>query len=733
MSDASDTEDKVTTPKTIDAEFEIPPGEASSADSGADSDDNDDDADASDDDDDGGDEKSPAAPRPDPITSVGPATEHVFQAEVQKVLALVIDSLYANKEVFLRELVSNASDALDKARLFGATNEGATPQEGEPKITITADDGARTLTIEDNGVGMTQEEVVQNLGTVARSGTREFFSKHKDALKEGGQSLIGQFGVGFYAAFMVADRVDVATLSMAQGAEAVVWRSAGSGSFSVAKGERKMPGTTIVLHLKDDQKDFLRGWRLKEIIKRYSDFVPFPIEVDGAQANTAKALWTIPKSQVTPEQHAEFFKHLTQNQLGDAPLLTVQISVDAPVQYQALLYVPPKAPFDMFKQERESLRLYAKRVLIVESCDKLTPVWMRFLRGVVDSEDLSLNVSREMLQENATLQKIEQQLVKQVLKALGDLAKEDADKYAIFWKEFGRVLKEGVTLDWKNKDAILDLCRFESMQSKGGDLKSLRAYVTAMPEEQKEIYYVTGIGRRAVEASPHLEAFKKKGWDVLFLTDPIDEWVVQAASEFDKKKLVSVAHGSLDIGTDQEAPKPENEPTLALQAIKNALGDKVKDVRFSKRLVDSASVLVADEGQAGANMERIMKMMDDRAQQAKRILEVNPRHPVVMNIAILAKTELHSDRVKAYGELLYDQALLAEGVVENPAALVARIQDLLVQATHAATTSSAPTAAPQPAAPQPAAPEPAAPQPAAPEPAAPPSAEPAAPPSAEPA
>jgi molecular chaperone HtpG len=673
---SEENDDKATTPETIDAEFEISPGEGGS---GGEAPEGDADADPI---------GAAASPAPDPVRSVGPATEHVFQAEVQKVLALVIDSLYANKEVFLRELVSNASDALDKARLFGATHEGATPQEGEPKITIRTDDGARTLTIEDNGVGMTEEEVVQNLGTIARSGTREFFTKHKDALKEAGQNLIGQFGVGFYAAFMVADRVDVATLSMAKDASPVVWRSSGSGSFSVAKGERTTPGTTIVLHLKEDQKDFLRGWRLKDVIKRYSDFVPFPIEVDGEVANTAKALWTMPKSQVTPEQHAEFYKHLTQNQLGDAPLLTVQLSVDAPVQYQALLYVPPKAPFDLFKQERESLRLYAKRVLIVESCDKLTPVWLRFLRGVVDSEDLSLNVSREMLQENATLQRIEQQLVKQVLKALADLAKDDVEKYGTFWKEFGRVLKEGVTMDWKNKDAILDLCRFESMKTEPGKLVSLKQYIDAMPSEQTEIYYVTGIGRRAVEASPHLEAFKKKGWDVLFLTDPIDEWVVQATNEFDKKKLTSIAHGNLDIGAD-EAPKPEDEPTFALQAIKNALGDKVKDVRFSKRLVDSASVLVADEGQAGANMERIMKMMDERAQQAKRILEVNPKHPVVQNLALLAKTELHSDRVKAYSELLLDQALLAEGVVENPAALVARIQDLLVQATTAAAASSA--------------------------------------------
>jgi molecular chaperone HtpG len=611
----------------------------------------------------------PAAAQPGadahPAAGGDGATELPFQAEVQKVLTLVIDSLYANKEVFLRELVSNASDALDKARLFALTHEGARSQEGEPAITIRTDEDARTLTIEDNGVGMTRDEVVHNLGTIAKSGTLEFLRKHQESSKD--LRLIGQFGVGFYAAFMVASRVDVSTLSMAAGAEPVLWRSSGSGTFTVAKGERTTPGTSITLHLKDEHKDFLRKWRLEEVIKRYSDFVPFPIIIDGEQANKAKALWTLPKSQVTPEQHEEFFQHLTGGTCGKEPLLVVHQSVDAPVQYNALLYVPSKAPFDLFKQERQALRLYAKRVLILESCEKLTPLWLRFLRGVVDSEDLSLNVSREMLQENATLARIEQQIVKQVLKALADLAKDDPEKYRTFWNEFGKVLKEGVTLDWKNKDAILDLCRFESMNGAPGELISLRQYVDAMPEAQKDIYYVTGMGRRAVEASPHLEAFRKKGWNVLFLVDPIDEWVVQAAHEFDKRPLKSVAHGALDL--DEPAPEGE-EPTNALTAIKDALGDKVKDVRFSKRLVDSASVLVAEEGAASANMERLMKMMDDRAGQAKRILEVNPRHPVVKNLAVLATTELHSDRVKAYAQLLLDQALLAEGVVEDPASLV---------------------------------------------------------------
>ena len=635
-------------------------------------------------------EASPVEARPG--DDVG-AVEMPFQAEVQKVLTLVIDSLYANKEVFLRELVSNAADALDKARYFQLTNEDATKQEGEPSIEITADEAKNTLTIEDNGIGMTRDEVIQNLGTVARSGSLEFLKQHGDAAKakDAALNLIGQFGVGFYSAFMVADRVDVTTLSMKAGAKAVVWRSKGSGSFTVADGDRTAPGTRLVLHLKEEHRDFARAWRLKDIITKYSDFVSYPIKVGGEIANQSKALWTLPKSQVTPEQHEQFFKHLTQGTCGDKPLLTVQIAIDAPVQFYALLYVPEKAPFDLFQKERTSLKLYAKRVLIMESCEKLTPLWLRFLRGVVDSEDLSLNVSREMLQESRALSLIEQQIVKQVLRSLKDLAESDKEKYAQFWQLFGKVFKEGVTLDWKNKDAIVELCRFESMNGKEGELVSLKNYVDAMPAAQTDIYYLTGMNRKAIETSPHLEAFRKKGFDVLFLVDPIDEWVAQSLTEYEKKKLKSVMHGDIDLGgepEDKSAEFEEADPTQALSAIREALGDRVREVRFSKRLTDSASCLVSEEGDPSANMERIMKMLDERAQQKKRILEVNPKHPAVKNIEILVKRGDAADKVRAYAEVLYDQAQLAEGVVDEPAKLVKRIEDLLTQATAAATTST---------------------------------------------
>jgi len=625
---------------------------------------------------------SSTSENPAPATAV----ELPFQAEVQQVLALVINSLYANQEVFLRELISNASDALDKARYLSLTSKDITEQIGEPSIHLRLDDDARTLTIEDNGIGMTKDEVIQNLGTIAKSGTVEFLKANAEAMRQDPAKkadLIGQFGVGFYAAFMVASRVDVKTRSMLPGAEAVLWRSAGAGSFTIAPGDREHPGTEIILHLKEDTREYAKAYRAQEIVRKYSDFVHFPIFVNGEQANRSRALWALPKSQVSDEEHAELFHHVTEGMDGEKPLLVIHTSVDAPVQYHALLYVPEKAPFDLFHKDRRGLRLYAKRVLIMEDTDKLTPPWLRFLRGVVDSEDLSLNVSREMLQENRTLMTIQQQIVKQTLKVLKETAESDPEKYARFWGEFGKVLKEGTTLEFRHKEAIAELCRFESMKTEPGKLVSLDQYVAAMPEGQTAIYYVTGPSRRAVEHSPHLEAFKKRGYDVLFMTDPIDEWFVKSVGEHGKKPLTSVVHGDIDLGAEPEAP-PVDDVEAAVKAAKEALGDRVKDVRVSKRLTDSASCLVAAQGDPGANMERILKMVDQAGTERKRILELNPSHPIIHNLATLARKEPGSDRIRAWSELLYDQALLAEGVVEDPAALVRRIQDLLTQVSSAA-------------------------------------------------
>jgi molecular chaperone HtpG len=612
------------------------------------------------------------------------AVELPFQAEVQQVLALVINSLYTHKEVFLRELVSNASDALDKARFFSLTRKDVREQVGEPRISIRLDDDKRTLTVEDNGVGMTRDEVIQNLGTVARSGSLDFVKAYAEAAKskEAGLKIIGQFGVGFYAAFMVASRVDVHTRSMLPGGEPVTWRSGGSGSFTVLPGERENPGTEVVLHLKEDDREYLRTSRVREIIKKYSDFVQFPIHLDDELVNRSSAIWALPKAQVTDDQHTEFFRRITGSDT-QTPLLRVHTSVDAPVQFHALLYVPEKAPLDLFSKERRGLRLYAKRVLIVEDCDRLTPSYLRFLRGVVDSEDVPLNVSREMLQEDKNLLQIQQQLTKSVLRALADLAKNEPERYAKVWAEFGRVLKEGIALDWKHKDEIAALCRFESRRSEPGKLISLEQYVAAMPADQKEIYYIAGPSRRAVEEGPHLEGLTKRGYDVLFFIDPVDEWVAQSLHEFDKRKLKSAVHGDVDLGGETDE-KAKQDVAGVIPLVKAALGAKVKDVRFSRRLTDSASCLVAEEGDPSANMQRIMKMLDASAEESPRVLELNPAHPIIKNLGALGTSDPQSARIKQWSQLLFDQALLAEGIVKDPTDLVKRIQSLFTEATTAA-------------------------------------------------
>ena len=641
--------------------------------------------------------------------STEPNTEpqqFAFKAEVQRVLSLVINSLYTNPEVFLRELVSNASDALDKARFLQLTaGDSVTRTEEEPAITLTLDEENRTLTVEDNGVGMTRDEVIENLGTIARSGTSEFFQKFAELSKSGDKDraleLIGQFGVGFYAVFMVADRVDVETRSIKLGAEAVLWRSSGDGQFTVATGERDKPGTRITLHLKEDAAEFAEEWRVEHVIEKYSNFVMFPIRIGEKVANRSSALWRLPKSKVTDEQHAEFFKLISNGTGGDAPLATIHWSVDAPVQFSALMYVPEKASMDLFSsREKLGLRLYAKRVLIMESCDKLLPSYLRFLRGVVDSEDVQLNVSRETLQENRTIRNIEQQLTKQALKALEVLATDEPAKYLTLWKQFGVILKEGVATDFRNKDQLAKLYRFEALRSAKGELLGLEEYVKAKPEAQKAIYYLTGTDAAQLRESPLLEAFRARSLDVLLLTDPIDEWMVNGLRTFEGHELVSVAHGDLDLDavakptTPETAPADDSRTKAAVEALEKVLADRVQAVRASRRLTETASCLVSQQGDPSANLERLMKAFDeDKVEAKKRVLEVNPNHPIVQSIGLLAERDPQSSRIQVYGEMLYDQALLSEGVVEDPARLVRRIQDLLAEsARNAAAAFEAPKA-----------------------------------------
>ncbi len=619
------------------------------------------------------------------------AEQFEFKAETQRVLSLVINSLYTNTEVFLRELVSNASDALDKARLLQLTERDAVEeQQGDPVIEITLDSDNKTLTISDNGVGMTRAEVIENLGTIARSGTSEFVARFaeltKNKKKDEAMDLIGQFGVGFYAAFMVAKRVDVSTRSMRKGEPPVLWRSSGEGSYTVLEGDRETPGTTITLHLKDDAGEFAKKWRVEGIIKKYSDFVMFPIRLDGEVANQSSALWREPKNKITPEQHAEFFRHITQGRHGGDPLLTIHYSVEAPVQFTALVYVPEAPGLDvfMFQKERPGLRLYARRVLISENTEALLPPYLRFVRGVVDSEDLDLNVSRETLQENRTLTTIQTLLTKQILKELGQLASTDAERYGKFWDKFGMVLKEGVSIDHKNKDALVDLCRYYTMKSPG-ERRSLKEYVAGKAEGQTSIYYITGVDKTQVEKSPHLEVFRKKDIDVLLMVDPIDEWVVQALPSYEGMKLESIVHGELDLGESVARDAAEQDKLSgAVAAVAKCLGDKVSDVRLSARLTETASCLVSKAGAPGANLERIMKILDERAGEAKRLLEINPDHPFVKNLAELVARDPASPRIALWSEMLYDQALLSEGQVEDPARLVSRIQELLVESSSRA-------------------------------------------------
>ena len=618
--------------------------------------------------------------------------KHEFKAEVSALLRLVTNSLYTNREIFLRELVSNASDALDKARFKGLTDGNLRGREQRPEIKITADHTTGVLTIEDTGIGMTRDEIALNLGTIAHSGTLKFLEQAR-AQQESGQkpdlNLIGQFGVGFYSAFMVADRIDVQSLSGEPGAEPAHWTSTGDGTFSVGAGDRTARGTRIDLHLKQDAREFLDRWKIEGIVKRYSNYVVHPInlkvvddkgntEVDGKQINEATAFWMRPVKDLTEADYNEFYKHVMGGFVlpGDEPLGHLHIHADAPIQFVALLYVPGKPPADLFMEDRKALQLYARRVLVMESCDKLLPTYLRFVRGVVDSEDLPLNVSREMLQEHGTFPAIRRQLTRKVLKLLEGLAKDKPDTYAQIWDNYGAVLKEGIHTDSSHNEELVDLLRFRTSAS-DGKLVSLAQYVEAMPEGQKDIYYITGESAEAVARSPHLEACKARGYQVLFMTDPIDEWVVQDLPKYKDKQLRSVTQGDLDLPEKDDEKHAPDAVAFAVTKSREMLADKVKDVRVSKRLRESAACLVDDEGGLSRNMERILKAARQSVPTRQRILEINPEHPFVQAVDKLARDAPLDERLGTYVELLYDQASLAEGQVPDPAGLLKRFNSVL--------------------------------------------------------
>ncbi|CAG0928238.1 MAG: Chaperone protein HtpG [Rhodocyclaceae bacterium] len=617
-----------------------------------------------------------------------------FQAEVKQLLQLMIHSLYSNREIFLRELISNASDACDKLRFEALHNGSLFEADPDLKIKVSLDRTARTLTVSDNGIGMSREEVVNNLGTIAKSGTREFFQaltgdQQKDA------HLIGQFGVGFYSSFIVADRVTVLTRRAGLAADqGVKWESEGAGEFSIEMVDKPARGTEITLHLKEGQDDLLSGWKLREIVRKYSDHIVQPIVMkkeewkDGEQVvtdedetvNQANALWARPKADITDEQYREFYKHVGHD--FDAPLAWLHARVEGRQDYTQLLYVPSHAPFDLWdRSQRHGIKLYVRRVFIMDDAEQLMPVYLRFVRGVVDSSDLPLNVSREILQESKDIEAIRAGCTKKVLGLLEDLAENQKDKYATFWKEFGRVLKEGVGEDHANREKIAGLLRFASTQADTEEEGvSLADYLGRMKDGQEKIYYVTADSFTAARHSPHLEIFRKKGIEVLLLSDRVDEWVLGHLHEFQGKALQSVAKGGLDLGKLEDATEKQAQEAQAgafkelVEKIKASLGERVKDVRVTHRLTDSPACLVADEHDMGGNLARLLKAAGQKVPASQPILEINPDHPVVQRLKYEGKG------FDDWSAVLFDQALLAEGgQLEDPAAFVRRVNALMLE------------------------------------------------------
>ncbi|MDX1916338.1 MAG: molecular chaperone HtpG [Methylophilus sp.] len=615
-----------------------------------------------------------------------------FRAEVKQLLQLMIHSLYSNKEIVLRELISNASDAADKLRFEGLSNGALYENDSDLKIRIAFDKAARTVTISDNGIGMSRDEVIHHIGTIAKSGTREFFNaltgdQAKDA------NLIGQFGVGFYSAFIIADQVTLITRRAGE-KDAVQWQSAGEGDFTITPVEKSSRGTDVILHLREGEDEFLNDWKLKTIIRKYSDHITLPIVMkksewkEGEQVptdedetvNSASALWARSKNDITEEEYNEFYKHVSHD--FENPLAYTHSRVEGKQEYISLLYIPSKAPFDLYDRERrQGIKLYVKRVFIMEDAEKLMPQYLRFVRGVIDSADLPLNVSREILQDSRDVEAIKNGSVKKVLGLLEDLAENKPEDYAKFWTEFGRVLKEGPGEDWANKEKIAGLLRFASTFADNDTQNvSFKDYIGRMKAEQEAIYYITADSFAAAQHSPHLEIFRKKGIEVLLMSDKVDEWLLGSLTEFEGKKLQSIAKGDLDLGkledeSEKEAQKKvEEEAKSLVERIKSTLGEHVKEVRVTHRLTDSPACLVAGEHDLSGNLARILKSAGQKAPESKPILEINPSHRLVERL----KSEADDVKFADYVHVLFDQALLAEGgQLEDPASFVRRMNSLI--------------------------------------------------------
>jgi len=616
-----------------------------------------------------------------------------FQTEVKQLLNLMIHSLYSNKEIFLRELVSNASDACDKLRFEALSDSALYEGQEDLGITVDFDNEAKTVTISDNGIGMNREEVIANIGTIANSGTKKFLDnltgeQAKDA------EMIGQFGVGFYASFIVADNVVVETRRAGLGAEhGVRWVSTGEGEFDLENIEKADRGTTITLHLKKDEEEFADGWRLRSIINKYSDHISLPISMkknddegkptDELEAvNKASALWVRPKSEIKDDEYKEFYKHVAHD--FDEPLSWLHNRVEGTQEYTTLFYIPKRAPFDMFERDQKNgIKLYVKRVFIMDDADQLMPNYLRFIKGVVDSDDLPLNISREILQKNKHIDTIRGASIKKILGHLEKMAKNNAEDYATFWKEFGRVLKEGPAEDAGNKEKIAKLFRYASTAN-DSDVEnvSLDDYISRMKEGQDKLYYITGDSYAAVKNSPHLELFKKKDIEVILMHDRVDEWMMSYLQEYDGKSFVNIAKGELDLGNleDKEdkkkAEKAQKDNKKLLEQMKEGLGDKVKEVRVSTRLTDSPSCLVVEQQDMAVSMQKILKQAGHEVPNVEPILEINIEHPLVKRLS----DEQDDDKFKDWSHLLFDQAMLSEGgQLEDPVAFVTRMNQLLLE------------------------------------------------------
>lgn len=651
------------------------------------------------------------------MSETGQKENHHFSTDAAKVLQLMIHSLYSNKEIFLRELVSNAADASDKLRFKALSNADLYEGDGELRVRVSADKENNTVTISDNGIGMTKDDIIEHLGTIAKSGTADFFSKLSGDQSKDSQ-LIGQFGVGFYSAFIVADKVTVRSRAAGEAINmATEWTSAGEGDFTVETIEKTNRGTDIILHLKEEENEFADEWRLKSIVTKYSDHISVSVQmltpevpaveavaaskddddneisaIEGKDAvpaqwapvNKATALWTREKADISEEEYKEFYKHVSHD-FGD-PLLWEHNKVEGKTEYTSLLYVPTKAPFDMYNREKQhGLKLYVQRVFIMDDAEQFMPTYLRFVKGLLDSNDLPLNVSREILQDNKVTQAIRKGCTKRVLKMLEKLGNKDKEKYQIFWDEFGQVLKEGPAEDMANKDQVAKLLRFASTnEDTTAQNVALAGYVERMKEGQDKIYYVVADSFEAAKNSPHLEVFRKKGIEVLLLSDRIDEWLVSHLTDFDGKQLQSVTRGGLDLGdmddkeTKAEQEKLEQEFSSVVIRIKDALGDKVKDVKLSQRLTDSPACIVTDEQDMSSQMIKLMQSVGQEVPESKPIFEINAEHSLIKHVS----DEQDDEQFKQWSEVLFDQAMLAErGSLKDPASYVTRLNKLMLSLT----------------------------------------------------